>query len=50
MQVTGIALGVDDTATWVATDLAVDRSDRLLLFTDGLVEGYAGARPVGAAR
>jgi serine phosphatase RsbU (regulator of sigma subunit) len=40
--VTGIALGVDDTATWVATDLAIDRSDRLLLFTDGLVEGYTG--------
>jgi serine phosphatase RsbU (regulator of sigma subunit) len=42
MRVTGIALGVDDTATWVATDLAIDRSDRLLLFTDGLVEGYTG--------
>ena len=42
IRVTGIALGVDDTATWVATDLAIDRSDRLLLFTDGLVEGYTG--------
>jgi serine phosphatase RsbU (regulator of sigma subunit) len=39
-QVTGIALGVDDTRTWVATDQAIQRSDRLLLFTDGLVEGY----------
>jgi serine phosphatase RsbU (regulator of sigma subunit) len=39
VQATGIALGIDDTETWVATDLAVDRSDRLLLFTDGLVEG-----------
>lgn len=42
-QVTGIALGVDDTRTWVATDHAVDPSDRLLLFTDGLVEGYSDA-------
>jgi serine phosphatase RsbU (regulator of sigma subunit) len=41
-QVTGIALGVDDTATWAATDHAIDRTDRLLLFTDGLVEGYSG--------
>jgi serine phosphatase RsbU (regulator of sigma subunit) len=40
-QVTGIALGVDDTRTWVATDHTIDRSDRLLLFTDGLVEGYS---------
>jgi serine phosphatase RsbU (regulator of sigma subunit) len=39
-QVSGIALGVDDTRTWVATDHAIDPSDRLLLFTDGLVEGY----------
>jgi serine phosphatase RsbU (regulator of sigma subunit) len=39
-QVTGIALGVDDTRTWAATDHAIDPSDRLLLFTDGLVEGY----------
>jgi serine phosphatase RsbU (regulator of sigma subunit) len=42
IQVTGIALGIDDTATWVATDLAIERSDHLLLFTDGLVEGYTG--------
>ena len=40
---TGIALGIDDTKQWVATDLVVDRSDRLLLFTDGLVEGYSDA-------
>jgi len=42
-QVSGIALGVDDTRTWVATDHAIDPSDRLLLFTDGLVEGYGDA-------
>jgi len=41
VQTTGIALGIDDTKTWVATDVVVDRSDRLLLFTDGLIEGYA---------
>jgi serine phosphatase RsbU (regulator of sigma subunit) len=41
LQITGIALGIDDTRTWEATDVVVDRSDRLLLFTDGLVEGYA---------
>jgi serine phosphatase RsbU (regulator of sigma subunit) len=41
MQTTGIALGIDGTRTWAATDLVIDRSDRLLLFTDGLVEGYA---------
>jgi serine phosphatase RsbU (regulator of sigma subunit) len=43
MQVTGIALGVDDTRTWAATDHAIDPSDRLLLFTDGLVEGFSDA-------
>jgi serine phosphatase RsbU (regulator of sigma subunit) len=42
-QVTGIALGVDDTRTWFATDHAIDPSDRLLLFTDGLIEGYGDA-------
>jgi serine phosphatase RsbU (regulator of sigma subunit) len=42
-QVSGIALGVDDTRTWAATDHAIDPSDRLLLFTDGLVEGYGDA-------
>jgi serine phosphatase RsbU (regulator of sigma subunit) len=42
-QESGIALGVDDTRTWVATDHAIDPSDRLLLFTDGLVEGYGDA-------
>jgi serine phosphatase RsbU (regulator of sigma subunit) len=41
LQTTGIALGIDDTRSWAATDLVIDRSDRLLLFTDGLVEGYA---------
>ena len=41
VQTTGIALGIDDTKTWVATDVVVDRSDRLLLFTDGLIEGYS---------
>jgi serine phosphatase RsbU (regulator of sigma subunit) len=41
-QTTGIALGIDSTRTWVATDIPVERSDQLLLFTDGLVEGYAG--------
>jgi serine phosphatase RsbU (regulator of sigma subunit) len=40
-QTSGIALGIDDTRTWAATDVVIDRSDRLLLFTDGLVEGYA---------
>jgi serine phosphatase RsbU (regulator of sigma subunit) len=40
-QATGIALGIDKTRTWAATDVVIDRSDRLLLFTDGLVEGYA---------
>jgi serine phosphatase RsbU (regulator of sigma subunit) len=38
---TGIALGIDETQTWIATDVLVNRSDHLLLFTDGLVEGYA---------
>jgi serine phosphatase RsbU (regulator of sigma subunit) len=42
LQATGIALGIDDTKSWAATDLTIDRSDRLLLFTDGLIEGYAG--------
>jgi serine phosphatase RsbU (regulator of sigma subunit) len=40
---TGIALGVDETWAWVATDISVGRDDRLVLFTDGLVEGYADA-------
>jgi serine phosphatase RsbU (regulator of sigma subunit) len=42
VPVTGIALGIDDAATWSATEIPVNRSQCLLLFTDGLVEGYSG--------
>jgi serine phosphatase RsbU (regulator of sigma subunit) len=41
VEATGVALGIDETKAWAATDVAVARSDRLLLFTDGLVEGYS---------
>jgi serine phosphatase RsbU (regulator of sigma subunit) len=40
-QATGIALGIDATQSWPATDVDIDSADQLLLFTDGLVEGYA---------
>jgi serine phosphatase RsbU (regulator of sigma subunit) len=48
VEATGVALGIDDTTSWAATDVTVDRSDRLLMFTDGLVEGYAD--PLHSAR
>jgi serine phosphatase RsbU (regulator of sigma subunit) len=42
VPVTGMALGIDDAATWSATEIPVNRSQCMLLYTDGLVEGYSG--------
>lgn len=42
---TGVALGVLDGAVWPGADTAVGPDTRLLLFTDGLTEGFDGRRP-----
>lgn len=41
VDATGIALGIVDEAQWRPVDVALQPSTELLLFTDGLVEGYA---------
>jgi serine phosphatase RsbU (regulator of sigma subunit) len=38
----GVALGVIDGGTWASVDRAVARDTSLLLFTDGLIEGFDG--------
>jgi serine phosphatase RsbU (regulator of sigma subunit) len=41
VEATGIALGVDDGSTWTGVDVEVRPDTSLLMFTDGLIEGYA---------
>jgi serine phosphatase RsbU (regulator of sigma subunit) len=41
VEATGIALGIDDGSTWTAVDVEVRPDTSLLMFTDGLIEGYA---------
>jgi serine phosphatase RsbU (regulator of sigma subunit) len=43
VEATGIALGIDDNASWYGVDVPIRPNTRLLLFTDGLIEGYADA-------
>ncbi len=38
---TGVALGIVDDATWAGTDVSVDADTQMLLYTDGLIEGFA---------
>lgn len=46
VRATGMALGVLDDAEWPGTDVPIRAGTELLLFTDGLVEGFAdGAGP-----
>jgi serine phosphatase RsbU (regulator of sigma subunit) len=48
----GVALGVADGHSWAPVDRAVSRSTSLLLFTDGLIEGFdghAGGQRLGEA-
>ena len=47
-QATGVALGIVDGARWSGVDLPVHPSSRLLLYTDGLIEGFSD--PVARAR
>jgi serine phosphatase RsbU (regulator of sigma subunit) len=42
VETTGIALGIDEASTWTGVDVAVPPESSLLLFTDGLIEGFAG--------
>jgi serine phosphatase RsbU (regulator of sigma subunit) len=42
VEATGIALGIDDGSTWTGVDVEVRPDTSLLMFTDGLIEGYAG--------
>ncbi|MDQ1628506.1 MAG: hypothetical protein QOI54_2250 [Actinomycetota bacterium] len=40
LEPTGIALGIDEAAEWTGVDVDVHPETRLLLFTDGLIEGF----------
>jgi serine phosphatase RsbU (regulator of sigma subunit) len=44
LKTTGIALGIDENATWDAVDVDVHPDTQLLLFTDGLIEGFTDPR------
>lgn len=44
-EATGVALGILDGASWEGVDVPVGRDTRLMLFTDGLVEGFDGQAP-----
>jgi serine phosphatase RsbU (regulator of sigma subunit) len=44
LESTGIALGIDENATWDAVDVDVHPDTQLLLFTDGLIEGFTDPR------
>jgi serine phosphatase RsbU (regulator of sigma subunit) len=41
----GLALGVVDGAVWTGADAAVPSGSTIVLFTDGLIEGYDGQPP-----
>ncbi|MGZ4593928.1 MAG: PP2C family protein-serine/threonine phosphatase [Actinomycetes bacterium] len=41
VEATGIALGIDDRSTWTGVDVDVQPDTSLLMFTDGLIEGFA---------
>ncbi len=45
--VAGLALGVLDGADWVPVDVPTSSSGGLVLFTDGLLEGFDGQAPGG---
>jgi serine phosphatase RsbU (regulator of sigma subunit) len=44
-EATGVALGIVDGATWPGTEVTVGTTTRLVLFTDGLIEGFDGQAP-----
>jgi serine phosphatase RsbU (regulator of sigma subunit) len=44
-QASGVALGIVDGAVWEGADTAVARGTTMVLFTDGLIEGYDGQAP-----
>jgi serine phosphatase RsbU (regulator of sigma subunit) len=44
LQGTGIALGIDDRSTWHGVDADLHPDTQLLLFTDGLIEGFTDPR------
>lgn len=41
-EAAGLALGILDDAHWPSIDISVGPQSRLLLYTDGLIEGYDG--------
>jgi len=43
LEPTGMALGIDDDARWEGVDVDVRPETQLLLFTDGLIEGFTDA-------
>jgi serine phosphatase RsbU (regulator of sigma subunit) len=44
-QASGVALGIVDGAVWEGADTTVTRGTTMVLFTDGLIEGYDGQAP-----
>jgi serine phosphatase RsbU (regulator of sigma subunit) len=44
-EATGVALGILDDATWTGAEVRVASGTRLVLFTDGLIEGFDGQAP-----
>ena len=44
-QASGVALGIVDGAVWEGADTTVARGSTMVLFTDGLIEGYDGQAP-----
>ena len=44
LESAGIALGIDENATWDGVDSTYTPDTQLLLFTDGLIEGFTDPR------
>ena len=44
-EATGLALGIVDGVVWEGVEAPVPRSSTVVLFTDGLIEGYDGQGP-----
>jgi serine phosphatase RsbU (regulator of sigma subunit) len=44
-EATGVALGILDDASWAGAEVPVEARTRLVLFTDGLIEGFDGQAP-----
>jgi len=48
-EAAGTALGIAEDATWAGFDFPLGSKNRLMLFTDGLIEGFDGSDPDAGA-